>query len=336
MFRREYEVLSTMKTVNSRHLVKRLAAYKGGNSNIVGAFLFPWATSDLTGFWHKNSADHDTPQMYKWIFAQIKGLAEALSLLDRAFETFKKNVRHGDLKPDNILWFSGPSKDDLGYLAIADVGLAKVHAEITKKRNGPTSTLFASEPYAAPEMTFNPFKKPTSRKYDMWSMGCICIEAIIWLMYGQSELQRFTFGPSQASGNATRIVERFYTYDKLPITLTAKLDGRVNNWMEHIRKDELCGDHTAIQELLNFVRDRLLMPDPERRCSSEEFAGKMSEICNGLENQGLRINSNGDSTPGTGPPDRGSGGLLRTLVLINRPSRSSTAPQTEVGFSPRK
>ena len=44
--------------------------------------------------------------------------------------------------------------------------------------------------YEAPE-AIGELNGPRSRLYDVWSMGCITLEFIIWLLYGNDELNNF-------------------------------------------------------------------------------------------------------------------------------------------------
>lgn len=307
MFEREYQVLSAMRQVPTDHLVKCLTAYKGGETSATGALLFPWAESDLTGFWLNNTGKHYEGWMHRWTFKQIEGIAKALRDLDDRFNLFKENVRHGDLKPSNILWFSDTESTGSGSLAIADAGLAKVHIETTSQRQDPTTTMNATEFYAPPEFKLGG-RKPLSRKFDMWSMGCICMEAIIWLMYGNSELHRFIFGASDSTGQEKRKVYSFYSKRILP-PFTAKVNPRVTTWMKHMLNDSRHGGRTAIPELLGVISKHLLVPKPKDRYSSKEFAEHMSSICQRIDNDELGI---GITTPGErGPQESASKRLSR-------------------------
>ncbi|KAK7709694.1 hypothetical protein SLS57_008599 [Botryosphaeria dothidea] len=102
------------------------------------------------------------------------------------------NWRHGDLKPDNILRFvdSTTAERSLGTLKIADLGLAKLHDVDTNLRAEPTSQRCGTLKYEPPEALY-PHRSPRSRRYDIWSMGCIILESIIWLLYGYDGLEVF-------------------------------------------------------------------------------------------------------------------------------------------------
>jgi serine/threonine protein kinase len=100
----------------------------------------------------------------------------------------KESIRHGDLKLENILNFS-EGDSSLGTLKIADMGLAKRHVVATQERDVLTSTRYGTVRYEAPETAINIHSQ--SRLYDIWSMGCITLEFVIWNLYGNIELVNF-------------------------------------------------------------------------------------------------------------------------------------------------
>ncbi|KAI5464981.1 kinase-like domain-containing protein [Mariannaea sp. PMI_226] len=169
-------------------------------------------------------------------------------------DSLASHWRHGDLKPDNILVFEDTTW--LGTLKIADLGLAKQHENATSDRNAPTNTTHSTLHYEAPEVITRP-KQPRSRRYDIWSMGCIIFESLIWLLYGHDRLSTFLNKPK-----ANKSIETVY------FTVADRIDGKwakisslVNNLIdEMITKDPECKPKaTAIGDLLSLVRDRLLV-----------------------------------------------------------------------------
>ncbi|KAK1977645.1 heterokaryon incompatibility protein-domain-containing protein [Colletotrichum cereale] len=71
------------------------------------------------------------------------------------------------------------------------MGLAKRHVVATKDRSCLTSTRSATILYEAPETETALGNKPRSRQFDIWSMGCIVTEWVIWVLYGNESLQMF-------------------------------------------------------------------------------------------------------------------------------------------------
>lgn len=96
--------------------------------------------------------------------------------------------RHGDIKPQNILWFSQENNiHGHGVLKISDFGVTMFHSELTTKVL-PEKVRGVTQSYAAPEYELG---NSVSRPYDIWSLGCIFIEFITWALLGFEGVQEF-------------------------------------------------------------------------------------------------------------------------------------------------
>jgi serine/threonine protein kinase len=254
--RAEVEVLKMMRQLNHPHLIKAVAYYVRGKSHYI---LFPWAErGNLREFWKFDSPKSD-PQYLQWIFTQLCGLADAIDRLHYSHE--ERSTRHGDLKPENILCFDDPSKDadkDIPcILVIADVGLSRSHDKVTEFRKGATRTKSGTIMYEPPETDLQP-EEPRTRRYDIWSLGCIYLEFVVWLLYGPKELNRFRKDLS-IMGEDTK----FYVIEDVanPQKQTARLSNGVEKWVEWIKKDPRCPKKTAIRSLVDLVVERMLITD---------------------------------------------------------------------------
>lgn len=102
--------------------------------------------------------------------------------------------RHGDIKPNNILWFMHEdNRWGHGVLKITDFGLTAFHREHTTKVfhglvRGTTLT------YEAPEFRTIEY---ISRPYDIWSLGCVYLELATWAIKGFSEIKHFRMARTQ-------------------------------------------------------------------------------------------------------------------------------------------
>ncbi|KLU86584.1 serine/threonine protein kinase [Magnaporthiopsis poae ATCC 64411] len=187
----EAEVLNVMRLLEHPHLIRAVAYYRKGQSH---CFVFPWADlGNLRDYWEQsNLAANPEKRLAKgylwWVFVQLHDLASAITLLH------SRLMRHGNLKPENILCFRGNADrqpDGSCMLVIADAGLAGVNYQITQLRTEASlgskgSTLM----YGPPEAEAGS-REPRSRRYDVWSMGCICLEFLIWLVDGWEGLKDF-------------------------------------------------------------------------------------------------------------------------------------------------
>ncbi|KAI0432395.1 heterokaryon incompatibility protein-domain-containing protein [Xylaria sp. FL1042] len=182
---------------------------------------------------------------------------------DRDSDT--KHWRHGDIKPENILVFEDSTW--LGTLKIADLGLAKQHQVATEFRQEVTSTKHSTLHYEAPEAVTNT-QEPRSRRYDVWSMGCIILESIIWLLYGSKVLNQFYHENTHFKDHTRQTLyfttKRRSTHNNYE--LVASVSDIAIHWIREILdKDPECKRYTALRQLLELVRDRLLVvPIPSK------------------------------------------------------------------------
>ncbi len=258
----EHEMLNLLRDFKSRHLIKAISFYKtpGQIENL--HYVFPWAEQgSLRNLWAEKTASICGDNHTIWVFNQLLGLADAIQALH------KKNYRHGDLKPENILCFKIPGSriEDLTscVLVISDVGLSRIYDRLTQLRSQTKMPGGETKAYAAPETTIFP-KRPTSRRYDIWSLGCLYLEFIIWILYGYEELDRFRKDLKEFGGDSGA---RFYTiFDtkKLQVDgstqIVAKVNQVVKAWIEHIKLDSRCtATGTAFGHLIVLIEEQLLV-----------------------------------------------------------------------------
>jgi serine/threonine protein kinase len=244
-----------IRNLNHPHLIRAFAYYTKGKKHCL---IFPWAEhGNLREFW-KNSPPELDQGYLEWVFIQFCGLAGAIEELHNSQQD--QATRHGDLKPENILCFAGNgsnSSRDECTLVITDVGLSKCHDKLTEHRKEATKTQSGTILYEPPETELQP-KQPRSRRYDVWSLGCIYLEFLVWLLYGASDLDRFR-SDLTSSGSHTR----FYVLDEDSGTQrkTSRLNGAVTKWVDWMKKDSRCPKNTAIRSLIDLVVTRLLIAD---------------------------------------------------------------------------
>jgi serine/threonine protein kinase len=196
------------------HIIKLLATYQQEDKY---HFLFPYAERNLSQYMAENPLGFANPdsqhsrRFVAWILSQVEGIAKGLSKIHTKSEDTKTlapqnpeylNPRsaerpigsgyHHDLKPQNILHFTQLDDEipnpEFGILQIADFGVAKFHS--INSGTG-TKTFRGTPTYAAPETkswykpsdTAKPNEKMVpklSRPYDVWSLGCITMELLVW------------------------------------------------------------------------------------------------------------------------------------------------------------
>ncbi|KAI8244799.1 Serine/threonine-protein kinase [Colletotrichum sp. SAR 10_77] len=260
-YNKEKETLKTMRDLKHRHLITAFAAYKREHFR---CFIFPWASGgNLDSFWKHNSSKLDG-NLVTWAVNQMSGISDGIEKLHGA------HIRHGDIKPLNILFFS-----ESGNLVVADVGLAKVHETYTKDREPGTTTNHGTNKYEPPEMNdFSRKATKISQKYDIWSLGCMFLEFTIWLLYGQGGLGTFQ-DKLQANGTGRLWVQTSRGYD---------LHRAVKLWIAKLKSQ--LDQNGVLGKLVWLISGKLLVPVDDRY-TAKELAYKMRAIQTQLPIKGL-------------------------------------------------
>lgn len=209
-FEREVHALKLLSNPSEEHLIRLLCTftYKGRYY-----MLFPWAQENLRNYWLSHPGVffekvNDLSSLL-WTSKQMWGLARALSTIHGGGVSSSKGDfvgRHGDIKPENILWFTS-AHDSRGTLAFSDFGLTRMHEKRTELRDSRTKTLGFTVEYRPPEIELR--DHVMSRAADIWSLGCVFLEMIFWIHGGIDELRRF----SEARFNdAVGVKEGFFSF----------------------------------------------------------------------------------------------------------------------------
>ncbi|KAL0929836.1 protein kinase [Colletotrichum truncatum] len=214
-FEKEVHILKRFSGEAHPHLISLLSTYEKAGKYFL---IFPWAGADLKTYWKTENPmpafDADT---VIWMAEQCKGIAEGLTKLHQ-YETDRidkgqnmKNEhltphqdqkstrgpeplatlygRHGDIKPENILWFPGPrNSKHQGTLKISDFGLAELNTRQSRS-NRRGSQVANSPTYRPPECDLQ--KKLVKQAYDIWTLGCLYLEFVTWMLGGWALLNEF-------------------------------------------------------------------------------------------------------------------------------------------------
>lgn len=254
---KEAQTLKTMNEQHQHHILRFATAFTrpAVGSDKSCYLIFEWADGGcLESLFQKNPNPVLTGNLVKQTSAQLLGLAKALEATHELAQ-----IRHGDIKPDNILRFKPSSENVVGTLKIGDWGLAKFHPEATVLRlqkGQPTTNKYGTVLYEPPEVELGELKL-LGRQYDIWSMGCVMLEIIIWLVYGYTSVQRFR---SDVRGRYRETVPCYVIEPSRDgQTLKGKLQPIVEGWLAHLAADSVCAEDTALGELIELVRSRLLV-----------------------------------------------------------------------------
>jgi serine/threonine protein kinase len=253
--------------------------------------LFPCAEMNLRQLWGTWPRPELHNKVVGWLLSQFKGLADGvrhihnLGPADLSPKSLGKNLHpsessrtgfHHDLKPENILVFtkvSGrnrePSLSDF-ILKISDFGTAKINtvlsgADYTHYTN---NLSFGDSVYGAPDFAL---EGRTSRPYDIWSLGCIFLEMMLWTFdVSGSDLGIFAQARLECVGAQNHQSEAFWHRDKnYKIRLKEPVLERLGQLEEHCRSRGVFGNIVS-------ATGRMLQKDPKQRI-------KAPTLCNLLD-----------------------------------------------------
>jgi hypothetical protein len=250
-----------------KYIVLDLGTFEQGNETKKYYIIFPFAKGgDLVNFWKSGDYQSRTPELALWVLQQVQGLAEALQAIHDKFGDVW-NIFHGfELKPKNVVHFLIKERRQ-GILKLQHFRRSRCC------RDDPDDPDFEDDlfngtrdfsRYEAPEVNGRKYEKRAS--YDLWSLGCIYLEFIIWLVQDWNSLEMFA--AAGTSGNR-----------KTPIPFYEFIDGKANVHsaaIEKIAALEILPQSkpgTAIGDLLQLIKTKLLVVDAQVR----------SELCSELK-----------------------------------------------------
>ena len=272
-FKNERMVLEKIQSLNHRHLVKHIATCERDSEYYV---IFPLATGgSLWSYWKEKNKETRTPERVAWCLQQMAGLADALYALHSGFEG-NLHVRHGDLKPGNILVF----EDKEGKtLAIADMGISRLHTQPTDQRPHGTMTTATTRAYEAPEAAgYNEGGTGPARHriYDTWSLGCIFLEFVIWLLFNFESVENFSQNRGRHRHNP------HCSYYQFMDNGTPDIEDAVNKAITALLEDSRCKG-TPLETLIHFIKQKALVIEPVDRCTAKEMFEELVKIVQNTE-----------------------------------------------------
>lgn len=321
-FHREVEMLKAFSNHQHPHLIKLLATYyRQGKYHL----LFPYCPANLGKYWEDNRLPEFSLDTVRWALLQCKGIASGLSAIHEyktsltiaQGNTDKSSApsgkvqpgllgdnlvqglapagkerlygRHGDIKPANILWTDEYLNDEegnyneLGIFLIADFGLMDLHGKGSRSDVEPDS-ITATPTYEPPERKL---KVRISRAYDIWSLGCVYLEFITWLVSGYDGEGLGVFSDVRGKTGVIDDVndDTFFTLieDKPGRRLRAGVRESVTEWIKDLHERPRCSKF--IHDFLDLVSKNMLVVDPNKRIHCGPLNSELRTMCQkGKEN----------------------------------------------------
>ena len=269
-FNRELKCLDELHKHPIDHIVMHQATWTQASGYYM---LFSYAECNLREYMMRQNFGEPTKTNILWLLNQFLGLSNALREIHNLSNTDDvpegstrhltptANLRtsgwHHDLKPENILYFRNLNPPG-GEFQIADFGSGKVHTyrsgSVTTR--SPNGTLTYEPPEAVKE-------RATSRPYDIWSLGGVFLELLIWAAFDYTSVKSFTSDREQTRCPDSQIDivvdDGFWQMDKDGNTT---LRQSVQNWIEKLRNELRRKGSQYFEKVLDLV---ICMLDTDRR-----------------------------------------------------------------------
>ncbi|KAI3325793.1 hypothetical protein HD806DRAFT_491241 [Xylariaceae sp. AK1471] len=262
-YEREITSLQDLQRLKNEHLISPFVAYERDGSLHT---LVPWASGgNLSDFWSRRHNLVDGPRppaptVVLWALEQMRGLADAISTLHH------NQMAQGGLSPYSILVVDDHKSLNLWTLKINGVNVPRFQAAHARGHTATTSRMGALR-YAAPELS-RVDGAPQSSLIDIWSIGCIYLEFLIWILDGNIGLREF-----RGSGNNTQYWD--FRDGELWIHKVVEI------WIDSATKrlehhDQEIG--SALWDLLFLIRQGLLVTMPANRANATGLMNRITEI----------------------------------------------------------
>jgi serine/threonine protein kinase len=137
--------------------------------------IFPSAECDVDIYWEKENPEPDLTDVdfVRWVIKQCRAIMEAVDVIHNPKypaalpkETLRYG-RHGDIKPENILWYKSPDEKDRGIWVISDLGLSAFNREESRSMI-PNESILYTPGYRPPECDIE--GGTISRAFDIWTL----------------------------------------------------------------------------------------------------------------------------------------------------------------------
>ncbi|KAK3296416.1 kinase-like domain-containing protein [Chaetomium fimeti] len=285
-FKREVAMLRQLGG-KKPHTVKLLATFRHGRTY---SLLFPWAECDLLDYWRRDSGYREkSPPLIVWVAHQCHGLLDALHWIHDPSGTVldpKQQPlygRHGDIKPENILWYKqnadGPHPLASGELVFTDFGLSALNHNQSRS-NVKNGDFHHTTTYAPPESVLP--DNVISRSIDIWALGCVYLEFVTWLVGGPSlvgEFQAARMSPFLGSLHSNDI---FWEVQELeaPTAENQKhvtvVKPKVEEWINKLRKRSEATKF--IQDFLDIIANDMLVIEKKDRATVGQLLPRFSAM----------------------------------------------------------
>ncbi|KAH6715694.1 hypothetical protein BKA61DRAFT_671985 [Leptodontidium sp. MPI-SDFR-AT-0119] len=243
------------KAVSHEHMISVLAAYSWrGRCHLV----FPYAESNLREYWQMTPLPRHSSVTVSWIIRQCAGITNALKRIHEE-GMLSLHGYHGNIKPENIFWFSHNS--DPGLLVLGHFGEGK----------GPKSMISSSiasidhpgewPPQGSMKQLRNSLRN--SQAFDVWSLGCVFLEFSTWFIDGREGILELLL----------KEVQDLYGDPKGPRYRTEE---KIRVWVKGLIK--ISRSSPVMNDFLDMIAGGMLVGEPQQRMSVVDVDEALQKI----------------------------------------------------------
>ncbi|KAK4202401.1 1, 4-beta cellobiohydrolase [Triangularia verruculosa] len=274
--RRRPEIADTRTKAHLLQILATFEVYHFGHprSDPTYYMLFEWADGDLKTFWRTQRHDPRNLSNCGWMIEQFHGLAKAnncvhierslILRLQRSPTRSHMCSSLGDIKPSNVLFVPGRGPGARDRLIMSDFGM-RMQPDPRERRVATT--------YEAPELEMRD-PAAITLKADIFSLGCVYLEYITWLLMGHAGLSTFEAARTEVDRSGYRMDTFFESgarNGEVP-----RLKKGVVEWIKKLKQQPHC--HQVIDDLLKLVERDMLDPNYRTRIDSERLVIELGTI----------------------------------------------------------
>ncbi|KAI1121967.1 hypothetical protein F5Y10DRAFT_287650 [Nemania abortiva] len=312
-FKRERDILSKFKGSNKHeNIVTLLATYElSYESRYRFNMIFYRADGNIYRYWEeaKPSPDFNYENML-WVSEQCNGLADGLSQLHKhrtwpyippwcneqgtEASTHRMHLRrasnedgkipqfgkHGDIKPENILYYPKPGNVS-PTLELCDFGGSELRFRMTGSAKNDPFTIT----YRAPECDIE--TNSPDQRADIWSLSCVFLEFVAWLLGGISLVNQFTRDRRSYDVRLEIDADAFFDSDQAG---NRKVKDTVTKSIDDFHSHPRCTQY--VHEFLHLIQHSMLVIDPAERMECRHLykrLNSMFEKCQSSEEYATKV-----------------------------------------------
>ena len=296
-FDKELKFFKDLVKPAHRHICTPVYAWTQGGLSYI---LFPRAKIDLRRFMASTAQPEMVKETALWFLRQIKGIAGAIHSIHDGSESETRSERqegqavprkhgyHHDIKPENMLVYYHSDNYITGDIKLADFGRGKLneiqgasghraspHASHASHRSQfmsshQSKSIFGTLTYAAP----GPPDQKTSRKDDMWAIGCVFTELFEWVFLkpiGKDDKSFLSHLVGPIDSDPALMAQTFW---KPTDMRSYAVKPEVSDWLNRVKENKACRDECL--ETVNLIEGSGKLLDPNR--DTRMKASKLYEL----------------------------------------------------------